>query len=235
MADWRFARAWSTGEIERELAALERLERNFSHDPAGMTSAAGWKGYYSEAVLARERPGPPALDGALQRGRAALANYAFSDPAIVIAHFDPAGPLLGRRMLLEIRALRALRYLAGVVVSAVRDETIDGSTVYGFRYDTLEGHIECGFEWFLLTQVHATGEIRFRIQATWRPGDFPNWWSRAGFQMLAPYYQRAWHHEAHRRLAELMRSPGEIVPGTDERGITHSPPKLTFKRTEARV
>ena len=28
-----------------------------------------------------------------------------------------------------------------------------------FRYDTLEGHIERGYEWFLLTKDHATGGI----------------------------------------------------------------------------
>jgi uncharacterized protein (UPF0548 family) len=40
-----------------------------------------------------------------ERARVALANYQFSDPNIVIAHFDPALPLLGRRMLLEIQVL----------------------------------------------------------------------------------------------------------------------------------
>ena len=28
-------------------------------------------------------------------------------------------------------------------------------SVFGFRYDTLEGHIEQGFEWFLLQKRHA--------------------------------------------------------------------------------
>jgi hypothetical protein len=77
-----------------------------------------------------------------------------------------------------------LRFLGGVRVHTVRDEADDTRTSFGFRYDTLEGHFEQGFEWFLLSKRHASGEVRFRIQAHWRMGDFPTWWSRLGFLVL---------------------------------------------------
>ena len=78
----------------------------------------------------------------------------------------------------------------------VREEVEHGTTLFGFRYDTLEGHIEQGFEWFLLTKDHATGGIHFRIEAHWRLGDFPNWWSRLGFLLIGEHYRRLWRHRA---------------------------------------
>jgi uncharacterized protein (UPF0548 family) len=93
-------------------------------------------------------------------------------------------------MLLEIQVW-GQRYLCGVVVGALSDERHPDRTVWGYRYDTLAGHLEAGAEWFLLTKDHATGEIQFRIEARWREGQFPNWWSRVGFALLARRYQRA--------------------------------------------
>jgi uncharacterized protein (UPF0548 family) len=108
-------------------------------------------------------------------------------------------------MLLEIKVL-GVHYACGVVVSAVCDEKRADQSVFGFRYDTLEGHLEAGAEWFLLTKHHATGEVWFRIQAVWREGQFPNWWSRAGFQVLCRPYQRAWHRLAYVRLREMLKA-----------------------------
>jgi hypothetical protein len=79
--------------------------------------------------------------------------------------------------------------------------------VCGFRYDTLEGHIERGFEWFLLTKEHATGEVRFKIEAHWQLGQFPNWWSRLGFRLIGEHYRTLWRHRAPERLRELAEQP----------------------------
>ena len=105
----------------------------------------------------------------------------------------------------------------------VRDEP----GAFGFRYDTLHGHIEQGMEWFLLTR-DAAGDIRFRIEARWQEGDLPNWWSRIGFRLLAGRFQRRWHLEAHRRLARLAR--GEQAPSLrrDREGLTHQGVDVTF-------
>ncbi|MET0403850.1 MAG: DUF1990 family protein, partial [Cystobacter sp.] len=81
----------------------------------------------------------------------------------------------------------------------------DERTVYGFSFDTLQGHVESGREWFLLSKDHRTGELRFHIRASWREGEFPNWWSYVGFELVGRRYQRAWHHLAHLRLRELLR------------------------------
>ena len=234
MAEWRIGRGWTEAELSARLAALPALDRNFSDPIEEMTLDRGWHHYASEAVVARAEPGPPADGGLFERGRLAVANYEFSDPRIVIAHFDPDAPLLHRHLLLEMRALRLLHYLGGVIVGAVRSDRDEDRSVFGFRYDTLEGHIEEGAEWFLLTKDHATGTIRFRIEADWRPGAFPNWWSRLGFALFGQQYQERWHRRAHRLLAERIYTPAAASPAHDPGPVAHSPPDVTFTRTRAR-
>jgi len=200
---YRWARSFPPQEVARELA---RLPGRASTGPTSDDAAAAdpsWHRYYSEAVIAREAPGSPEPGGPFERARRAVAEYAFSDPSIVQGHFEATSELRGRPMVLELKVL-GLHLLCGVVVRAVRDERTAGASVWGFRYDTVEGHVEAGAEWFLLTKDHVTGEVRFRIQASWHEGTLPNWWTRVGFSLLARRYQRAWHRQAYARLRALV-------------------------------
>jgi uncharacterized protein (UPF0548 family) len=212
MAEWRFGRGWSETELESRLEVARKLEVNISEtDPAlqGAHSVSPpWKRYYSEAVVGLEKPGKPESGGVFERLWDLIKNYEFSDPGIVRAHFDPRDPLLGRTMLLEIQVL-GLRYLCASRITLDRDRSTEHRTVKGFRYDTLKGHIERGSEWFLLTKNHETGEVIFRIHASWKLGDFPNWWSHLGFILVAERYQLAWHRLAYLRLREVI-GPGRI-------------------------
>jgi len=206
-APWCFGRAFDLERVEQELARLDRRPTNLfecSEDEARLAH------YYSEAVIAREPQGPPQPDGPFECAREMVARLTFSDPRIVLAHYDPRTPLLGRSLLLELRAL-GLRFLCGVRVTSVQDEQKATRSRFAFRYDTLLGHIECGSEWFVLTKHHPSGDVVFRIEARWRPGDFPNWWSRVGFRVVGRRYQRAWHRLAYLRLRRLLRS-GPLPP-----------------------
>jgi uncharacterized protein (UPF0548 family) len=229
--EWRFGRGWSPEEIANRLERLDELPVNLRRGQDDPEAGSGWNHYRSEALIAVEPPGPPLPEGPFRRAEVGVANYQFSDPTIVIGHFEPDERLLGRRMLLEMRAIRVLRYLGGVVVAAVRFEEGDGSHTFGFRYDTLDGHLERGSEWFTLTKELETGEVVFRIEATWLPGQFPNWWSRLGFRVLGPGYQRRWHHEAHRRLFRIARGSMSAKAPLDELGIAHAGPTVLFERT----
>ena len=219
MTELRIFRGWTSEELRVRLERLASAPKNFEGDEEELTGDRGWRHWHSEAVIAREDD--PA-DSHFARARIALANYQFSDPKIVVAHFDPQGALLGRRILLEIKVF-GLHYLCGAVVTRVRDE--DG--VFGFRYDTLDWHIERGMEWFLLTR-DAQGNLRFRIEARWQPGEMPNWWSRAGFSLLSGYYQRAWHRRAHRLLSRLAYDGSTSRPPRDAAGLTHQGIDVTF-------
>lgn len=229
MADWRVGRGWSEAALERKLAEVRGLERNF--DPLETKSpGTGWRRHGSETVVAREGAGPPEADDAFSRAWEAVTRYEFSEPRIVVGHFDPGEPLERRRMLLELKVL-GLHFLAPVMVGAVRRDHGPGETVHGYRYDTLRGHIECGWEWFLVTKAHATGEVRFRIEADWRPGDFPNAWSRVGFRFLGPHYQRRWTRRAHHRMRRILEV-GRPVPRPQAR-LLHEGAEITQRRQEA--
>lgn len=218
MAAWRLWRGWSPASIKARLEAARSTGPNADAREEEMTAGHGWDHYYSEAVIARESEGAERF----RRAQVALANYQFSDPAIVLAHFDPAEPLLARCMLLEVQVL-GLHYLCPAKVTRVRDDP----DVFGFRYDTLEGHLERGVEWFVITK-DPQGDIRFRIEARWRQGDFPNWWSRVGFTVLSGYYQRKWHRRAHQRLSLLAHYGSTQRPPRDASGLTQQGVDVTF-------
>jgi uncharacterized protein (UPF0548 family) len=218
MAEWRLFGKWSSAELRSRLEGLRDKALNFDAVEEEMTGDSGWQHYHSEAVIAHGDD----VDARFARAKTALATYQFSDPAIVVAHFDPAGPLHLRRLLLEIKVW-GLRYLCPAVVHRVRDE----ADVFGFRYDTLDGHFERGIEWFLLTK-DANGNIQFRIEARWRRGEFPNWWSRVGFTLLAGFYQRRWHRRAHQRLSLLALYGSPQPPPRDAFGLTHQGVDVTF-------
>lgn len=219
MAEWRLFSGWSSDELRARVERLASAQLNFSGAEEELTSDRGWHHYHSDAVIAREKPEE---DICFERARVALANYQFSDPNIVVAHFDPRGALLGRRILLEIKVW-GLRYLCPALVTTVRNEP----GVYGFRYDTLRGHIERGMEWFVLTK-DPEGAIRFRIEARWQHGEMPNWWSRVGFSILSGYYQRKWHRRAHNQLSLLAHYGSTARPPRDAAGLTHQGVDVTF-------
>lgn len=190
--------------MKRYLASLRDRQVNFSTPVEEMTVENGWTVDGVESLLGREAPGPPEPDGLYERARRGIEQYDFSDPSIVVGHFDPEAPLVGRDMVIEIK-LWGLRYLNGVRVHSVREESDETRTRFGFRYDTLEGHLERGCESFLLWKVHAAGEVRFLIQAHWRLGQFPNWWSRVGFGLVGERFRERWRHRAPERLRALAR------------------------------
>jgi hypothetical protein len=215
---WRWGRAFSPQELARRLQALENMQ---SAVPGEGASDPGLEHYFSQATIASERPGPPRPGGAFERACELSARYEFSDPRIVIGHFDPQRPLLGRPLLLELRAV-GLHILAGVRINEVHTRSDgDDLSVFAWRYDTLPGHIEFGSEWFRVLQRHSSGEVLFQIEARWRAGEFPNAWMRIGFDWVARHYQRAWHRLAYARLRHLLGA-GPLPPLPSRRHILHS-------------
>ena len=107
MTEWRLLKGWRSEELRVRLERLRSAPLNFSGAEEELTGERGWHHYHSEAIIAREAGG----DDCFRRARVALSNYQFSDPAIVVAHFDPDGGLLGRRILLD--ADRARRWEHG--------------------------------------------------------------------------------------------------------------------------
>lgn len=230
MSRWRMGRGWSEAELREYLDALRDRPISFDGPPERMTVAEGWTVDGTDADLGQEPEGPPLPDGFFARARQSIVNYDFSDPRIVVGHFDPEAPLIGRDMLLELKVL-GLRFLGGVRVTAARDDAEHGTSYFGFRYDTLAGHIEQGFEWFLLSKDHDTGSIHFRIEANWRLGQFPTWWSRVGFRLLGEHYRSLWRRRAPERLRRLAQQPMPAKPVAAPGHLAHRGDE-TPRRTE---
>ena len=217
---WRWGSGFRREELEERLAALAHCRSSGPVSDAEDAHDASWHHYYSEALIAREKPGPAEPGAAFERARSLIADYSFSDPSIVRGYFATGSALKGRAMLLELQVL-GLHFLCGVVVRETRDEVSETRSVFGFRYDTLEGHLESGAEWFLLSKDHASGEVSFRIQAAWRQGDMPNWWMALGFHALSRPYQRAWHRQAYQRLRTFVQAH-DLPPLPRGRAIMHA-------------
>lgn len=219
MALRRFGRGWSEREMLGYLRELEKKTVNFDTPLEEMTKANGWTIDGSDDEIGTEPPGPPVHDGVFERAKQAIINYDYSDPSIVVGHFDPDAPVVGRNMLLEIKVW-GWRFLCGVRVHSVREEYEGNTSYFGFRYDTLDGHIERGFEWFLLTKDHETGGVHFKIEAHWRLGQFPTWWSKVGFKLIGEHYRTLWRHRAPRRLMRIAHLPG-TSPIAEEGHLAH--------------
>ncbi len=208
MAEIRFFRAKDEQEL---LAALAAKTPNFDLDRRDFGRA--WHDDDHRQPLPGEPPGPPLAGGSWETARALVETYAFADPAMVRAVFDPEAPLVGRNMLLELR-LPPLRFYVGVRIVAVRDETRrrDGrdARVWGWDYVTLEGHVEAGRRAFEVWKWLDTGEVEFRTYAHARPA-LENPVLRLGFFVFGRHRRAEFGRTACERMARLTGA--RVSPG----------------------
>jgi uncharacterized protein (UPF0548 family) len=157
--------------------------------------------------LPGEPPGQPQPDGTWERARALLRDYAFADPRIVRAIYDPDDPLEGRNMLLVVR-FWGLRFRFGVRVSDVNDETrrVEGRDVrvWGWSYATLQGHLETGQMDYEVWKWLDTGSVEFRIHVVSRASRIGNPIIRFGFRLFARREQVRFAKRACERMACLI-------------------------------
>ena len=194
-----------TGDARRALAAVRGAPDSFDGDAAVAAPDAGWRRADRWQAMPAEPPGEPVPGGAYEVACRLVRDYAFSDPALVRATFDPDEPLERRVMLLELRYL-VLRFLVGVRVSRVIDETRAGpgapARVWGWSYRTLRGHIEEGERTFEVWKWPASGKVAFRTHAVSRVASRNPVW-RLGFRLLGRPRQALWERRACTRMARM--------------------------------
>jgi uncharacterized protein (UPF0548 family) len=191
-------------ESRRALDDLRARAPNF--DPAELGQGDGWHVDDHRRPLPGEPPGDPLPDASWELARRIMRNYELADPATVRAHYHPDAPLEGRDMLLELR-IWGLRFHMGVRVAQVFDEvrTIDGRDVrvWGWAYDTLEGHLEMGrMDWEVRKWLDS-GEVDFHIRAVSRRAPAGNPVVRLGFRLFGRRRQLRFYDRACARLARL--------------------------------
>ncbi len=205
MLDERLA---ATPRAQRALAALNDRPLNF--DPAELrdaSTAAGWNIDDYEQALPAEPPGPPVAGGSFEIAQRLMRDYAFADPAMVHAVYDPAGELAERNMLLQVR-FGPLRMFFGCRIGSITDETqtIDGRRVriWGWSYGTLAGHVERGQMGYAVWKWLDDGAVEFRIHVVSRRAKMRNPIIRLGFRIVGRSRQQRFARRACRRMGELV-------------------------------
>lgn len=164
-----------------------------------------WHVDSAQTVIGREPPGPPVPGGPWQTACLLVRRYEFSDPAILRAVYRPGDELLGRDMLLEGR-FYGLRFHLGVRVTRVIDETRGPTAVWGWSYQTLEGHLEQGRLTYEVLKNTSSGEVAFRVSGYSRRAPIPNPVIRWGFQLFGRWTQVRFYASVQRRMRRLVQA-----------------------------
>ena len=205
MLDERLA---ATARARRALADLRDRPLNF--DPGELRDAGPQNGWNVDdycRALHSEPPGEPVRGGSFEIAQQLMRDYAFADPAMVRAVYEPAGDLAERNMLLQVR-FGPLRLFFGCRVGAVTDETrtIDGREVrvWGWSYGTLAGHVERGRMDYAVWKWLDDGAVEFRIHVVSRRAPVRNPIVRLGFRIVGRREQVRFARRACERMAELV-------------------------------
>jgi uncharacterized protein (UPF0548 family) len=209
------------GSIDAAAALEDLCGRRVNYDPAKAPLDGRAEGHWhvdaSDTAVGHEPPGAPLPGGAWERARLLVRRYEFTDPGILRAVYRRDADLLGRDMLLEGR-FYGLRFYLGVRVTDVVDEMRGSGAlaerVWGWSYQTLEGHLEQGRLSYEVLKNLASGEVTFRVSGYSRPAPVPSPVIRWGFRLFGRWTQKRFYRAVGRRLRTLVRTEpvGELLP-----------------------
>ena len=214
-------REWLLGPVDEAAALADLCHREVNYDPARAPDDGRPEGHWhvdsGATLIGREPPGDPVPDGPWETARRLVSEYEFADARILRGVYRSDGELLGRDMLLEGRFL-FLRFYLGVRVTGVIDGTRDTDhgpeRVWGWHYQTLQGHLEQGRLSYEVIKNLATGQVAFRVTGYSRPSQIPNPLIRLGFGVFGRWIQQRYYRAVQRRLYELVQAAqrGEPLP-----------------------
>ncbi|GAB4437391.1 MAG: hypothetical protein OHK0015_30080 [Chloroflexi bacterium OHK40] len=213
-------------QYRARIDALRNLPLNFDLERREQfTTANGWRVDDVQTELPPEPPGPPQPGGSWEIAKQVLQEYRFADPTIITGIFYPDQPIEGRVMLLRARAF-GLTFYFGTRVGNVRDEQRVGERgpeqVWGFNYQTLEGHLERGQMEFSVIKWLESGQVAFRIHAFSQPGEIRNPIIRLGFRLFGRRVQLRFIRRSLERMRRLVAE--ELASGTRQLSDADAPP-----------
>lgn len=185
------------------------------------THDAGWHIDTVRHAVSTEAPGAPVEGGPWMVACRLVHDYQFAEPGIIRALYRRDDDLLGRNMLLEGRFV-GLRFDMGVRVTSVIDETRGAGQaaqrVWGWGYQTLEGHLEEGELRYEVIKHLDTGNVEFVITGYSRRAPIPNPIVRVGFTLFGRVTQQRFYRACGRRLQKLVAAErngaAPLVPAT---------------------
>ena len=195
---------------ERRLAALAGRAVNFDTSRLDeYTPENGWHRDDMIEPLPAEAPGPPEPGGSWEIARRLVIDYQLAEPSQVRVFYDDGAPFEGRDMLLWVRFAGA-RFGVGVRIGAAYDWTrdVDGrpARVYGWYYDTLEGHFEEGRMHYEVWKWLDSGDVEFRLQAISRGARTGPWVPRTGFRVIGRINQLQFYRRVCRRARRFTEA-----------------------------
>ncbi|MFC6091044.1 DUF1990 family protein [Saccharothrix lopnurensis] len=193
------------GQVDIGAVLRDLRGRGLNYDPAEV-GPRDWVFDVHRRSLGHEGAGPPEEGGLWQRSREVVAEYGFTPPETVRAYYERGSALLGRDVLLEAR-LPGLRFLMGVRVTSVRDESNADRTLWGWGYETLQGHLERGRVDYELVKDHRSGEVGFTARSHSQLHPRAPWWMRFGWRLVGRRTQLGFY----RRAGELLARKGSVV------------------------
>jgi uncharacterized protein (UPF0548 family) len=233
----------SQADEPAELNRLAGLRVNYDPARAPEHGAAGVEGHWHVdsgiTVIGREAPGLPEPGGPWETACRLVSQYEFADARILRGVYRPDGDLLGRNMLLEAR-FYGLRFYLGVRVTGILDEerdTGDGpERVWGWSYQTLEGHLEQGRLSYEVIKNLGTGRVMFRLAGYSRPAPIRDPVIRWGFLLFGRWTQQRFYRNVQARMADLVDAAlrGRPLPQPEVRpdGIVLAPSGVCPHRLE---
>lgn len=206
-----------------ESAAVDGLCRlSINYDPQRAPLDGRAEGHWhvdsGTTVVGREAPGPPERGGPWEIACRLVREYEFADARILRAVYRGSGDLLGRDMLLEGRFF-GLRFYLGVRITGVIDETRDTAAgrerVWGWCYQTLQGHLEQGRLSYEVIKDLNTGPVTFRVSGYSRQAPIANPMIRWGFRLFGRWTQERFYRNIQRRMYRLTQAAqnGRPLPG----------------------
>jgi len=210
-----------TASARRALDALHDKPLNFDlSERAQVSREGGWEIEDYCEPLPSEPPGEPVSGGSWEVAKQLITDYEFADPSIIRAVYKPDQPLEQRNMLLVAR-LWGLRFRIGVRVGDVISElrVVDGRQVrvWGWNYQTLQGHLEMGQTDYEVWKWLDRGTVEFRIHRFSRSARTGNPLVRLGFRLFGRRKAMAFAEHACKRMRLLTEA--ELGQGRDKEDV----------------
>jgi uncharacterized protein (UPF0548 family) len=207
------------GSVDDAAALAALRHRGLNYDPARAPQDGRPDGHWhvdsGDGVIGVELPGPPVPAGPWELGCILVRQYEFAEPGIIRAAYRGDSELAGRDMLLEGRFF-VLRFYLGVRVTRVIDETRDTDDgperVWGWSYQTLEGHLEQGRLNYEVIKNQGTGRVIFRVSGYSRAAPIPGLVVRWGFRLFGRWTQRRFYLAVQRRMRRLVQAAQRGAP-----------------------
>jgi uncharacterized protein (UPF0548 family) len=199
------------GATDEAIALSSLRSRALNYDPAAAPQDGRPDGHWhvdsDDTVIGREPPGTPVPGGPWETACLLVRQYEFADPRILRAVYRAGDDLLGRDMLLEGRFF-GLRFYLGVRVTEVTDQTREGDRgqerVWGWSYQTLQGHLEQGRLRYEVIKNLKSGDVVFRVAGYSRRAPIPNPVIRLGFVLFGRWVQRRFYRAVQIRLRGMI-------------------------------